>query len=116
MVHSGAKAPDTLVEEAIVRVLEAELAARTATEAARGHAAARVEAARRAAGEIERRAERRIVRTRSAFERHVAAARRKVEAEIDALTRSGGEDGALLHREADAVETLVAELTGGDHD
>ena len=41
---------------------------------------------------------------------------REIEAEIGAVARSGGAEGELLLREADAVETLAAELTGGDRD
>lgn len=116
MVRANAKPSDALIEEAIGRVLKAENDARAATQTARGRAAERVEAARRAASELAPRAERRIGRIRSAFERRIEAARSKVEAEIGALAESSGEDAQILRMEADAVETLVAELTGGDHD
>lgn len=116
VAHPVVEPSDTQIEAAIVRVLEAENGARAATEAARSQAAARVEVARRAASEQAQRAERRVDRIRSAFEQRVEAARGEIEAEIGALAQSAGGDGELLNREADAVETLVAELTGGDHD
>jgi len=107
---------DELIERAIARVLEAEREARAATEAARVDAKARVERARSQAIEIARRAERRIARYQSAIEQSVEAERRDIEAQIGALAHAAGEDPHILRREADAVETLVAELTGGDRD
>jgi len=107
---------DDLIERAIARVLDAEREARAATEAAREGAKARIEGARSRAIEIARRAERRIGRYQSAVERSVEAERRDIEAQIGALAHAAGEDPQILRREADAVETLVAELTGGDHD
>jgi len=107
---------DELIERAIARVLEAEREARAATEAARVDAKARVERARSQAIEIARRAERRIARYQSAIEQSVEAERRDIEAQIGALAHAAGEDPHSLRREADAVETLVAELTGGDRD
>jgi len=107
---------DDVIERAIERVLEAEREARAAAEAARADAKARIDRARSQAIEIARRAERRIGRYQSAVERNVEAERRDIEAQIGALAHAAGEDPHILRREADAVETLVAELTGGDRD
>ncbi|MCG6874556.1 MAG: hypothetical protein LJE97_05650 [Betaproteobacteria bacterium] len=116
MVNPDAAPSDDLIESAIARVLEAEREAREATEAAREDARARIEHARSQAIEIARRAERRIRRYQSMIEQRVEAERREIEAQIGALAHAAGEDPQILRREADAVETLVAELTGGDHD
>lgn len=116
MVRPGVKPSDSEIEEAIGRVLRAEQDARVATEVARAEAAARIEVARSVASELARRAERRIGLIRSAFEQRVRTAQRGVDAEIAALAQSAGEDAHVLRREADAVETLAAELTGGGHD
>lgn len=116
MERSDAAPSDSLIEAAIARVLGAEREARAATEAARGQATARIESARTQAIAIARRAERRISRYRAATEQRVEAERREIEAQIGALAHAAGEDPQIVRREADAVETLVAELTGGDHD
>lgn len=116
MVSPDAAPSDDLIEAAIARVLEAERMAREATEAARDDAEARIERARSQAIEIARRAERRIGRYQFVIEQRIEAERRETEAQIGALAHAAGEDPQILRREADAVETLVAELTGGDHD
>jgi hypothetical protein len=116
MVRPGAKPSDSEIEAAIGRVLKAEQDARDATAAARDEAATRIDAARSAARALAHRAERRISRIRRAFEQRVRAAQCEIDAEIAALARSAGEDPHVLRREADAVEILAAELTGGDRD
>ena len=116
MAQSEAAPSDSLIEAAISRVLEAERDARAAAEAARVQAADRVENARTRTIAIARRAERRIRRYQHAIEQRVELERHAVEGEIAALAHAAGEDPQTLRREADAVETLVAELTGGDRD
>jgi hypothetical protein len=116
VVRPDAPPAEGLVETAIGRVLDAERNARAATEAARGQATVRIASARTLAIEIARRAERRIGRYRAAIEQRVDAERREIETQIGALARAAGDDSQILRREAHAVEALVAELTGGDHD
>jgi hypothetical protein len=116
MLRPAAKPSDTEIEGAIARVLKAEQDARDATVAARSEAAEKVDAARIAASGLAHRAERRIRRIRRAFEERAQAAQREIAGEIAALARSAGEEAHALRREADAVEILAAELTGGDHD
>lgn len=116
MVLGEGTPSDALVEAAITRVLETERAARAAAESAREEAAARIQSAHAQALEIARRAERRIDRYQLALERRVEAEGREIESGIDALARAAGEDGDIVRREADAVEALAAELSGGDRD
>lgn len=116
MARGEGSSADALVEAAIARVLEAERAAHRAAGTAREQAAVRIRDAHAQALGIARRAERRIGRYRAAIEQRVDAERRGVEAQIGALAHSAGDDPQILRREADAVERLVAELTGGDHD
>lgn len=100
------------VEAAIMRVLEAERAARAAAEDAHRHAAERVEQARARAAQVAKRAERRIRRIHSAFERRVAAEEASVEAEISALAEAEVTDAQSRLVEVDAVAQLAAALTG----
>jgi hypothetical protein len=116
MVRPAVRPSDTEIEEAIARVLQSERDARNATAAAHSEAAAKVEAARVAGSELARRAERRIARIRRAFEQRVLLTQREVDAETAALAQAAGEDTRVSRREADAVEVLAAELTGGDRD
>jgi hypothetical protein len=101
------------VETAIMRVLEAERAARAAAEDAHRQAAERVEQARAQATQVAKRAERRIRRIQSAFERRVAAEEAAVEAEIGALVEAEVTDAQTRLVEVDAVARLAAALTGG---
>jgi hypothetical protein len=114
VAQSDAQSTVQPVEAAIMRVLEAERAARTAAEEAHRQAAERVERARAEATEVAKRAERRIRRIQSAFERRVAAEKRAVEAEIAALVEAEVTDAQTRLVEVDAVARLAAALTGGD--
>jgi len=116
VAHPDAAPSDSLIEVAIARVLAAERDARAATNAAREQAAAQIDVARTRAIEVARRAERRIAAYQLAMERRIDAERGEIEAQIGALARAAGDDPLIIRREADAVETLAAELTGGDHD
>jgi vacuolar-type H+-ATPase subunit H len=116
VVSQGASPSDNLIEAAITRVLEAEREAHAATEGAREQASVRIESARSRGIEIARRAERWIGRYQAAIEQRVQAEGREIEVQISALAHATGEDPQILRREAEAVEHLAAELTGGDHD
>lgn len=105
---------ETAVEGAIARVLAAERDAHAAVGRATREAEAMNEKARADARALAERTERRIQRARAAYERTVSAE----VAAIDAQAASQDEQQTLSvddwHRLERALETLAAELTGGD--
>jgi len=115
VAHQDASQRAPLVEAAIMRVLDAERAARVAAEAAHGQAAERVQQARARAIAIAKRTERRIRAIQAAFEQRVEAESRAVDAELAALVDAEVEDAQTRLLDVDAAEKVAAELTGGEH-
>jgi vacuolar-type H+-ATPase subunit H len=99
------------VDEAIMRVLTAEQAARAEVERCKRTADQTLEDANRRAREIAERAARRAARVHRWTEAAIAARVAALEAQRAELLRSAGDedDGAALAR---AVERLADELTG----
>jgi hypothetical protein len=96
------------VEAAITRVLESEVAARTAVTAARAEAAEIAERARETARRLALHADRRIRRIRAAFAATTTAKVDDLEAQAAAL----GVETALTPAEVAQVEAAVAALAG----
>jgi vacuolar-type H+-ATPase subunit H len=105
--------PDTAVDAAIARVLEAERAARDAVLAAEGEAARLNEEARARARTIAERCERRIRSVLAVHDAHAAAHIAALDAEAASLGRPHVLDAAEVEQVRRAVEALAAEMTGG---
>ena len=104
--------PNDAVEAAIVRVLDAEHAARQAIAATEQAAVATIEEARAAARAVALRTEARIRAVRSAFERRTAAEVAALDAAAAEAALPHALDGDLLARIDAAVAALAARLAG----
>jgi hypothetical protein len=105
---------ETAVEAAITRVLAAERDAHEAVARATRDADALNEKARAEARALAERTERRIQAARAAYERRVSAEVAAIDAQAasqDVQQALSADDWQRLER---ALETLAAELTGGD--
>jgi hypothetical protein len=104
--------PHDAVEAAIVRVLDAEHAARLAVAATERAAGATIEEARAAARAVALRTEVRLRAVRSAFERRTATEVAALDALAAEAALPHGLDADLLARIDAAVAALAARLTG----
>jgi len=102
---------ESVVEAAIARVLDAEVAARDAVAATRVAAAAMAEQSRAAARGKAERTQRRIAHLRQAFEQRAEAELAALEATAGALGAEAPDAVEIASLEA-AVESLAARLTG----
>ena len=110
---SGASLPpDSTIDAAIARVLEAERAAHVAVADAEREAARIDEEARARARAIGERCERRIRSVLAVHDAHVAVRIAALEAEAAALGRPHVPDAPELGRVARAVDALAGELIG----
>jgi hypothetical protein len=108
-----ARSPESAVEAAIKRVLDAEQAARESIATSRTEAAQVAERARAVARALAQRTHQRIRRLRAAFESHLEAEVGAIEAQALALAADDEPGAADLERVERAVASLAAQLTGG---